>query len=154
MIHTKDQIDHFLRDAFFAVLTFSSHEGLVSQLTCFGHTMDGNFYLISQNDKEIFNSLFENKDVSVLIYKEEENLDDIRQVNITGTGTLIEGFDSEDARIGYESVGAKSPVIANVPLDPQNHKYYTLIKIEAKTIASTSYAEMKKHIPPTVLKRE
>lgn len=152
-MHSKNDIDLFFKKAFFAVLTYPSSEGLLSQLMIFSHTVDGGFFLASQNDKELFNSLTEKTDVSVLIYKEEEALDNIRQVNIIGQATLIENFDSDEAKLGYETIGEKSPLIGSIPLNEELQQYYSLIKVEAKTISYITFAEIKQHLSPTVLKR-
>ncbi|HEO65544.1 MAG TPA: hypothetical protein ENI73_06700, partial [Spirochaetes bacterium] len=113
MVHSKDQVDHFLRNAFFAVLTFPGAEGLVSQLMIFGHTVEGDLYLASQYEKEVFSPLSSNPEVSILIYKEEERLEDVCQANIIGQASLIE--DDDDAKLGFEAIGEKSPAIGNIP---------------------------------------
>ncbi|MDH4127218.1 MAG: pyridoxamine 5'-phosphate oxidase family protein [Spirochaetota bacterium] len=153
MMHTKDEIDQFLRGAFFAVLTYPGAEGLISQLMIFSHSVDGEFYLVSQNEKSLFEPLSANPEVSILIYKEEVELDDIRQVNITGKATLINGYDSDDAKICFESVGEKSPIIGNTPFDEQNREYFSLIKVKANKISYITFGELKHHLAPTTLTR-
>ncbi len=153
MMHTKDEIDQFLRRAFFAVLTFPTPEGLTSQLMIFSHTADGDFFLVSQNDPEIFASLADNPEVSVLIYKEEEDLDKIRQLNLVGNASFIKGFDSDEAILGYEAVGEKSPLIGYIPFDEDNRDGSTLIKVQARKISYITFAEIKQQNSPTVLKR-
>lgn len=153
MMHTKDEIDQFLRKSFFAVLSFQHNAELISQLMIFGHTISGEFYLCSENDQTLFEALDEESNVSVLIYKEEENLDDIRQLNIQGKAKKISDLDSEEAKLAFEIIGEKSPVIANLPNDPEKRKFYTLIKFEAVSISYITFAEIKEHLAPTLMKR-
>ncbi|GMT49470.1 MAG: hypothetical protein IEMM0008_1009 [bacterium] len=151
MVHSKDQVDQFLRDAFFAVLTFLGTEGLVSQLMIFGHTVEGDLYLASQYDKEVFDPLASHPEVSILIYKEEEKLEDICQTNIIGQASLIEGVDNDEAKLAFEAIGEKSPAIGNVSYDQDSR--YTLVKVEAKTITYITFGELKENKAPTILKR-
>ncbi len=151
MVHSKDQVDQFLRNAFFAVLTFPGKEGLVSQLMIFGHTVEGDLYFASQYDKEVFAPLGDNPEVSILIYKEEEKLEDICQANIIGLASIIEGIDSDEAKLAFEAIGEKSPAIGNVPYEQDPR--YTLVKVEAKTITYITFGELKENKAPTILKR-
>ncbi|MDH5681622.1 MAG: pyridoxamine 5'-phosphate oxidase family protein [Spirochaetota bacterium] len=153
MSHTKDQIDDFLRNAFFSVLSFQGSDGLLSQLMIFGHAVDGSFYMISQNEKSIFEPLKAESQVSVLIYKEEENLDDITQLNIQGKATLIKDFTSADGQTAFQCIGEKSPLIASVADDPGSSSNYSVIKVEASVISYITFGELKQFMPPTVLKR-
>ncbi len=150
MVHSKDQVDRFLRNAFFAVLTFPGTEGLVSQLMIFGHTVEGDLYLASQYEKEVFTPLGSNPEVSILIYKEEERLEDICQANIIGRASLIEELD-DDAKLAFEAIGEKSPAIGNIPYEQESR--YTLIKVEAKTITYITFGELLENKAPTILKR-
>ncbi len=153
MIHTKIEIDQFLRKAFFGVLTFPYKDGLESQLMIFSHNVDGEFYLSSQNNKEIFKPISENPKVSILIYKEEDELSNICQLCVKGIAQLLDGFDDENTLLGYEIIGEKSPYIGNIPKDKENRDQFTLIKVEAKEISYITFDEMAKQISPTTLKR-
>ncbi|MDH5681520.1 MAG: hypothetical protein OEZ36_08030 [Spirochaetota bacterium] len=153
MAHTKDQIDEFLRNAFFSVLSFQGSDGLISQLMIFGHSVDGSFYMISQNEKSIFDSLSAESPVSALIYKEEENLDDITQLYLQGKATLIKDFSSADGQTAFQCIGEKSPLIAAAGGDPESPSKYSVVKVEASVISYISFGEQKQSMPPTVLKR-
>lgn len=152
MMHTKDEIDQFLRKSFFAVLSFQKDNELISQLMIFGHTVSGEFYLCSENDKSLFEGITEDTNVSVLIYKEEENLNDIRQLNIQGKATRIQNQDDE-LKQSYEVIGEKSPVIKKLADDTEKSQHYTFIKVIADSISYITFAEIKEHLTPTLMKR-
>jgi len=150
MPYTKSEIDGFLQGCFFSVLNFKKDGHLVSELMIFSHDANGDFYLWSRKLTENFDSIKENPNVSLLIYKEEETLADMKYCNLWGIAEIIEDFNSEKAKIGYDLIGEKSPVAKQVPSEENEHKN-TLICVSAEHIEVIGFKDLKAGEGPTIL---
>lgn len=150
MPHSKQEIDTFLRSAFFAVLNFQQDNALQSELMVFSHHIDGSFYLTTRKTPDNFDSITHQRQVSLLIYKEEETLTAINYVQVAGTAELITDFDTDVAKEGFERIGEKSPKIRNIVYEEDREKH-CLIKVTADSIGFTNIGELRKGEPSTFL---
>ena len=166
MEYSKEYINNFLKECFFATLSWRYELGIISQLMIFNHTYEGYFYLISEYEKELFKSISngENSQVSILIYKEEENLESIGQANIIGNADLIDQENKDSLKNAYKVIGEKSPLIKNLCFfdindikikDREENKIgeHTIIKVKAETISYISFKDIRGKKNPTVIQR-
>ena len=147
---TKEYIDHFLKQCFFATLSYEYNNGIMSHLMIFSHTDKGIFFLTSDYEKELLEPILNKHScqVSLLIYKEEEYLDLICQVHVLGEASLVDKSNQSEYKEACDVIGEKSPLIKN--LSQANH---IIIKIQANTLSCTNFKDIREKKPPTVLKR-
>lgn len=158
--HTKSDIYIFLKRSFFAVVSYNSKDDdgndiIKSELMVFNTTEDGNFYLTVKKSKDFFESIKDNPNITLLVYKEEELLEDIKRVVVNAEAKLIDDLDSEEAEKGFEIIGEKSPLVRHlIYADEEDRNEYTLIYAEAKTIDFISIKESMENKESTVLARK
>lgn len=149
---TKQEINHFLSRSFFAVLSYNDNDILQTKLMIFGHNEKGVFYLYQQRNAEEFDALKEQQKVGLLIYKEEERLEDICHVSIDGAGELIDDINSEEATAALNLIGVKSPLIKNLA-EQNDRSGFTLIKVDASTMTFQSFKDLEAGLAPTILRK-
>ncbi len=154
MYHSKNEIHHFLQRAFFAVITTQSENDILSSsLMTFAHSKDGILYLATKKNRVFFNAIEENTMVSVLVFKEEEDLEEIREVSIYGSAVFVDNDDDETLDTAYKLLGTKSPVLGNLRIDLDERKKYTIIKVIPERITYSSIKEINEGENPTIIKR-
>lgn len=150
----KEQIDNFLHSAFFGVLSYVGTSSLTSQLVHFAHTTTGTFFLRPfQKKKDLFLSLKQQSSISLLIYKEEEDLEDMQQVLVEGTATLLDDMESPEVKFAYEILGKKSPLVQMIGLKLKEYPEEFLVRVEGNSLSYASISEMQKQETPTILNR-
>jgi nitroimidazol reductase NimA-like FMN-containing flavoprotein (pyridoxamine 5'-phosphate oxidase superfamily) len=153
MPYSKKHIDSFLRDCFFAVLSYRDGAQLKSDLMVFSHHIDGTFYLITRQSSEGFHGISEDPSVSLMIYKEEEDLEAINYFMVSGTGSVIDELDSDDAEQALTLIGDKSPMIRNLLYDEDREKH-CIIRVEAEQMSFVNWGDLKQGTPITILEKE
>jgi nitroimidazol reductase NimA-like FMN-containing flavoprotein (pyridoxamine 5'-phosphate oxidase superfamily) len=158
--HTKSDIYKFLKRSFFSVLSFKDSDKeetppIKNELMIFNTDDAGDFYLTLKKDKSHFSGIDKNKNVSLLIYKEEETLENISRVVIKGEAKIIEDLNSDEAMKGFTIIGEKSPLIKHLMYeDDEDKQKYTLIFVKSNLINYVSMKETIEGIDPTILARK
>lgn len=158
--HTKSDIYKFLKRSFFSILSFKDNDSegdnlIRNELMIFNTDDSGDFYLTLKKSKTYFSGINENKDVSLLIYKEEEKLENISRVIIKGHAEIIEDLSSDKALKGFTIIGEKSPLIKHLMYENDDDKEkYTLIFVKSNMINYTSMKEIIEGVEPTALARK
>jgi general stress protein 26 len=158
--HQKSDIYIFLKKSFFAVLSFNSKDEngnniIKTELMIFNTTESGDFYLTLKKPSSYFSGINKNNDVTLLIYKEEEDLENIARVVINGKARIIENLNSDEAERGFKIIGEKSPLIKHLMYEEDGEKDdYCLIYMKSETINYVSMSEIINKIEPTILMRK
>ncbi len=153
--HKKSDIYVYLKRSFFAVLSYLKEDEIKSELMIFNTTESGDFYLTIKRPQSWFSEINKNKNITLLIYKEEENLKDIARVVVDGEAKLINDLNSDEAINGFKVIGEKSPSIKHLIYeDEKNRSQHTLIYVNAKKINYVSIRETVEGIEPTILERK
>ena len=150
MQYTKSDIDSYLQDCFFATISFSKDDHLVSDLMIFSHDIDGEFYFWSRKIQDFFEGINDNPNVCVNIYKEEETLQEMKYCSIWGKAEIITDFESEKAKKAFELIGEKSPLAREIPYEEDKHKN-CIICLSPVHIEFIGFDELKKAEAPTIL---
>jgi hypothetical protein len=150
MPHSRSDIDGLLIRAYFASLTYE-HEGeLISDLLSFNHRPDGMFYLSSRKSPSVFPGLEQATKASVVIYKEEESIDDIAILRMQGDLTQIEDLDSSEARDAVKILADKTP-LAKLILENEFRGRHVLLKYEPSVMIYNTHGEIRQGHGPTIL---
>ena len=153
LLKAKSQIINYLNQSLLATVNILSDGKPKSIMTVFGNDKDGCIYICVRKHSSIVKMLHLNPDVSLLISREEDILEDISALTVEGKAEIIDAVNSESNMIAYDILNKKSPVIGKIP-DSDQISEYRIIKIQPAEIIFQNYGKYLDKIQPVILKKK
>lgn len=153
MPHSRSEIDALLIRSFFANLSYIHSHAIVTDLMVFNHRPDGLFYLSSRKDASVYPGVESAVDASLVIYKEEDVIDDIGIVRADGELSRIADLESSEAIEAVRILSEKSP-LARLVLENEFKGQHTLFRFAPKVLTYNTHGDIRRGRGPTVLQLE
>ena len=153
MIYSKQEIYAFLKKTLLGVLVVRD-EPPIAGLVTFAADEKGNFFIVTRRPAHyFFTSEKTRRPALFVVYKEEEELEDMHELIAIGEAELFK-LDNipEDVLVEiYSLFEEKSPLISSLSFDKERRKDYTIIKFNTAKMLFEKMDDVFKGESPTLL---
>jgi len=147
-LHSREEILSVMSSVDCTVVATTSGVDIRSRMMHYWNDENFNVYVATMKGDPKTLQITENPSVSVLILKREENINDSREIEITGRASFVKDKSEKDK--AFQSLAQKSPVVKYLK-DTDNLGLLDCIKIVPKQVKYRVFKEIVQGNPPTVL---
>jgi len=144
----KDEILENLRKKDVIYVSTLQGKGIRSRIMHFYADNDFSIFLASMKNDPKITQIISNPNVSLLCHIEEKELQDSKEIEITGVASLIE--DDEERKRALNLLSQKSPVVKAL-LEAGKDDLLHCVKISPESVKYRVFKEIVQGLPPTVI---
>lgn len=148
----KHQIVDYMNQTLLASLTLCSEQGPQSFMVVFGNDKSGTIYICVRRDSRILQLVERKARVSMLISREEELLEDICSLAVSGSVQLLPDQNSQESLFGFDVLGHKSPLIGGIPAAGELDQY-RILRLTPRELRFQQYRDYVEGRPEIILRR-
>lgn len=146
--HSREEIMELLDGLEVAAISTAAGDRLRTRMMHYGVDKDFNFYLASMKGDPKTLQITHHPSVSILAFKQEENINDSREVEVIGKAVMVR--DDAERQRALEATARKSPVVKYM-METGNQGLLDCIKVVPETVKFRVFREIVQGMPPTVM---